>query len=74
MLRKSFQAKKKKKLEKKTKQVIEAFQLCGVSGVADPGQICLAGTEQHSELREDDRKWTRQARSSRKSFCSFVIA
>lgn len=55
------------------KVLSEAFQLYGVSDV-EPGQICLAGTEQHSELREDDRKWTRQAKSSRKSFCSFVIA
>lgn len=46
----------------------------GVSGEVDPGKICLAGTEQHSALREDDRKWTRQAKLSRKSFCSFVIA
>lgn len=52
----------------------EAYELYGVSGVVGPGQSCLAGTEQHSELREDDRKWTRQAKSSRKSFCSFVIA
>lgn len=56
------------------KALSEAFQLYGVSDVVEPGQICLAGTEQHSELREDDRKWTRQAKSSRKSFCSFVIA
>lgn len=58
----------------KERKTPEAYELYGVSGVVGPWQSCLAGTEQHSELREDDRKWTRQAKSSRKSFCSFVIA
>lgn len=53
---------------------VEDYQVYGVCDVVGPEQSCLAGTEQHSELREDDRKWTRQAKSSRKSFCSFVIA
>lgn len=52
----------------------QASELYGVPGVVGPWGSCLAGTEQHSELSEDDRKWTRQAKSSRKSFCSFVIA